>query len=67
LTIVEAGRREINDSRHKLRLVPVVQAHKQIRVSERRMTGRHKVRGPVFVGGHRQRAARFTPAWPAPR
>jgi hypothetical protein len=62
LTIVEADRREINDSRHKLRLVSVVQAHKQIGVSERRMKGRHKIRGPVFVGGHsRARADRQAP------
>jgi hypothetical protein len=62
LTIVEADRREINDSRHKLRLVSVVQAHKQIGVSERRMKGRHKIRGPVFVGGHsRARAGRQAP------
>jgi hypothetical protein len=52
MTIVEADGREINDSRHKLRLVSVVQVHKQIRVSERRMAGRHKIREPVFVGGH---------------
>jgi hypothetical protein len=30
MIIVGAGAREINDSRHKLRLVPVVQVHKRI-------------------------------------
>jgi len=34
LTIVEAGAREINDSRHKLPSWSVVRAHKQLRLSE---------------------------------
>jgi hypothetical protein len=50
--IVEAGAREINDDRHKLRSDPVVQAHKQIPAGVIRMTKRHKFRGPVFVGPH---------------
>jgi hypothetical protein len=47
--MVEATAPEINDSRHKLGSEPVVQAHKQIRMGE---LSRHKVSGPLFVGGH---------------
>ena len=50
--MIEATTPEINDTRHKLPSESVVQAHKQIRVSQLRMPGRHKIRGPQFVGGH---------------
>jgi hypothetical protein len=50
--MVEATAPEINDTRHKLPSESVVQVHKQIQVSELRMPGRHKIRGPQFVGGH---------------
>jgi len=52
--MVEATAPEINDTRHKLASESVVQAHKQIRVSELRMAGRHKIRAPLFVDGHSQ-------------
>ena len=56
MTIVEADAREINDSRHKLPSESVVRAHKQIQASELRMTARHQILGPVFVGEHSRRA-----------